>query len=106
MAAVTKLTDAEVKAIADEVLGREMESLAFESAEVRSGEDYDDTPSLFITANVGVGVPAPLEGDSIGRLRVVLQKALLERGEERFPYFRLSRADAAALDDHVTLEGA
>ncbi len=106
MTAVTKLTDAEVKAIADEVLGREMASFPFEGAEVRSGEDYDDTPSLFITANVGAGVPAPLEGGSIGQLRVALQKALLERGEERFPYFRLSRADAETLDDDVTLEGA
>ncbi len=92
MADVEKLTDAEVRAIAADVLAREMRDLAFEKAEVRSDLDEDDASSLSVTAELGPGVPV-LDGDVFSRIHGALHEALLARGEKRFPFFRLHRAD-------------
>jgi len=92
MGAAPKLTDDDIKAIADAVLGSEMADLGFEGVEVRHREIYPDEPSLFIRAKVAEEVPAPFDAKRFGRLRGVLHNALLARGEERFPHFSLNRA--------------
>ena len=100
MVSAAKLSDAEIKAVATDVLGREMKDLAFERAEVASGVDYDEEPSLFIAAVTGPGIPV-LDGARFGQIHSVLHEALLAHGEERFPYFRLRRTDDEALDDDL-----
>lgn len=100
MGFAAKLSDAEVKVVATDVLGREMNDLAFERADVVSGLDYDDEPSLFIAAVTGPGIPG-LDGARFGRIHSVLHEALLAHGEERFPYFRLRRIDDEALEDDL-----
>lgn len=92
MSYAVKLTDTEIQAIADDVLGREMRDLAFERAEVRSGVDDEDMPSLAVSAKVGPNI-APLKGEEFSRIHGALHEALLARGEERFPFFRLRRED-------------
>lgn len=100
MGSAIRLSDAEVTVVATDVLGREMNDLAFERAEVASGVDYDDEPSLFIAAVTGPGIPV-LDGARFGKIHSVLHEALLARGEERFPYFRLRRTDDEALEDDL-----
>ena len=97
MSDAVKLTDAEIHAIAADVLGREMHDLAFERAEVRSGMDEDDTPSLSVIAGLGPGIPV-LNGDVFSRIHGALHEALLARGEKRFPFFRLHRAEDEAAE--------
>jgi len=61
MGAAAKLTDDDIKAIADAVLGSEMADLGFEGVEVRHREIYPDEPSLFVRAKVAEEVPAPFD---------------------------------------------
>lgn len=92
MAVVTKLTDDDIKVIADAVLGSEMADLGFEGVEVRHREIYPDERSLFVRAKVAEEVPAPFDARRFSYLHGVLHNALLARGEERFPHFSLNRA--------------
>ncbi len=92
MQIVAKLTDGDIKAIADSVLGAEMADLGFEGVEVRHREVYPEEASLFVRAKVAEDVPAPFDAERFSRLHGILQNALLARGEERFPYFSLNRA--------------
>lgn len=92
MAVHPRLTDDDIKAVAEAVLGSEMADLGFEGVDVQHREIYDDEMSLFIRAKVAEDVPAPFDAKRFSRFRRLLHDALLARGEERFPYFSLRRA--------------
>ena len=92
MALLVRLTDHDIKAVANAVLGSEMVDLGFEGVNVQFRDVYDDEPSLFIGAKVAGDVPAPFDAERFSRLRRLLHDALLARGEERFPHLSLKRA--------------
>ncbi len=98
MSFMIRLSDAEVEVLATAVLKREMAAFAFQRAVVRSGSDYEGTPSLFVTAEVGADVPV-LKGDVFARLHGALHETLLARGEERFPFFTVRRANDELAED-------
>lgn len=99
------LTDDNIKALADGMLGAEMVDLGFAGVDVEHRDVYDDGPSLYIGVNVGENVPAPFDGQRFEKIRRRLHDALLDRGEERFPHVILKRAgDEAPEPDHIPVD--
>ena len=92
MAVVTRLTDDEVRAVAEKILGREWATFGFERAEVTSGEDHDGNASIFITALLKAQVPV-IAGRAFAHAHHVLDEELRATGEDRFPYLWVSRED-------------
>ncbi len=84
------MKDAEIQAIADNVLRARLGRFGFQRVEVRSGVDYSNDPAVYIDAVLGEGAPA-LEPDTLMDANVALSNALLEKGEERFPYLYMKR---------------
>ena len=104
MAIATKLSDSEVRTIANAVLGPAMCDLAFAGVDVTSGETFEGEPSLSVSAKVGAEVAAPFDPKRFSRLHGILHDALLARGEERFPYFNLHRAgDEPLVEDDMMI---
>ena len=103
MGVYARLTDDDIKAVADAVLGSEMADLGFEGVDVQHREIYDDEPSLFVSAKVAGEVPAPFDAKRFSRLHGILHDALLAHGEERFPHFSLSRAGDGPPDADTVL---
>lgn len=92
MAAVTKLTDAEVKAIADAVLGQELHGIDHDSIDATSGVDQSGDQSLFVTLNMKRDAPI-ISGRRLADLHVALLEAVAANGEERFAYFNVNWPD-------------
>ena len=94
MAILKGLTDGEIEAAANEVLGPAMADLGFAGVEVENRDVFaDENPLLFIGAKVAANVPAPFDANRLHRLRRRLHESLLDRGEDRFPHFSLKRAE-------------
>ncbi len=91
MAILKGLTDGEIEAVANEVLGPAMADLGFAGVEVENRDIFADGPSLMIGVRVGADVPAPFDPDRFYRLRRLVHEALLDRGEDRFPHVSLKR---------------
>lgn len=105
MAMPKELTDDDIETLATDVLGGEMADLGFAGVEVHHRDIYADGSSLFIDVRVAADVPAPFDGERFGRLRRLVQEALLEHGEDRFPHVSLHRAgDEAAEPDHIPVD--
>ncbi len=105
METLQRLTDGEIKALADRVLGSEMADLGFSGVVVSQRDIYDDGPSLFVEAKVADDVPAPFDPDRFERFRRLLRDAMLDRGEERFPHLSLGRAgDEQPEPDHIPVD--
>lgn len=92
MAAVTKLTDAEVKAIADEVLEQELHGIDYDSIDAASGVDQGGDQALFVTLNMKRDAPI-ISGRRLADLHVALLGAVEADGEERFVYFNVDWPD-------------
>lgn len=84
------MNDTEIQAIADNVLRGRLGRFGFQRVEVRSGFDHSNEPAVYIDAVLGEGAPA-LEPDTLMDANVALSNALLEKGEDRFPYLYMKR---------------
>lgn len=84
------MNDAQIEAVADRVLRAELGRFGYERTEVRSGFDHSDEPAVYVYAVLGMDAP-PLEGDAFIKAHSALNRALLDAGEERFPYLRTKR---------------
>lgn len=105
MAILQRLTDGEIKVLADGVLGPEMADLGFTGVVVEHRDIYDDGPSLYIGARVGADVPAPFDPDRFDRFRRLLLDALFGQGDERFPHMLLKReGDEQPEPDHIPVD--
>ena len=92
MAILKGLTDGDIEAVANDVLGAEMADLGFTGVEVDNRAHFPAGTSLFIGVKVAADVPAPFDVDRFHRLRRLVHEALLDRGEDRFPHLSLKRA--------------
>ncbi|RYB03425.1 hypothetical protein [Lichenibacterium ramalinae] len=102
MAVAHRLSNDDIKALADRVLGAEMSDLDFGGVVVSQRDVYDDGPSLFVDARVAGDVPAPFDPKRFEQLRRLLRDALLDHGDERFPHLSLERAgDESPEPDHI-----
>lgn len=84
---MTTMTEAEVSAVADDVLRRTLGAHGFDHSEVHFDLDHDGVPSIFVDVVFRAGsevTPGQATIDSIAGL----SSALRSRGDERFPYFR------------------
>ena len=88
MGALTRLTDDEVQAIADEVLVRDLGALGLDRVEARSGTDADGDPALFLRLLIRPDVDTMPERQ-VTDARMAFYDRLIDLGEDRFPYFRL-----------------
>lgn len=79
------MTDAEVRSVADTVLSRLLGPYGFTKALVRSGQDHDGDPALFIRAHFKPG-SEPFPGKVANTALAALSDALIAQGEMRFPY--------------------
>ncbi len=105
MAILQRLTDGEIKVLADGVLGPEMADLGFTGVVVEHRDIYDDGPSLYIGLKVSGDVPAPFDPDRRHRLFLLLNDALLDQGDERFPHLMLKReGDEQPEPDHIPVD--
>lgn len=84
------MNDVEIQVIADRVLRSQLGRFGYQRAEVRSGHDYSDEPAVYIDAVLGEGAPS-LEQNTLMDAHLALSNALLEKGEERFPYLQTKR---------------
>ena len=98
MTAHVALRDRDALALADEYLGRELQALGYERAEVRSGLDQTGDDALFITVVLKPRAAA-LDAVFVNRIARELDDILLEHGEERLTYLRWRRPDDLPVDE-------
>lgn len=91
MPILQRLTDGELKALAENLLAPEMADLGFRGVEVEHRDIFEDGPSLYIGLKVGGDVPAPFDPDRLHLLRRAVYDAMLDEGDERFPHMMLKR---------------
>ena len=92
------MKDDQVAALAESALRPLLGPLGLERVEVSHGRDHDDAESLFVTAYYRQGSIVPQGNillESLGRLH----KALVDAGEDRFPYLDHRFAEAGEFDD-------
>jgi hypothetical protein len=94
------MNDADIQAVADRILRKELGKFGYQRTEVRSGFDHSDEPAVYVDAVLGVGAP-PLEATTFFDAHAALGRALLAEGEERFPYFRTRRLGDEQPEDVV-----
>ena len=86
------LSDQEIQTIADAVLIGELGRSGFAHAEVRSGRDHDGDEAIFVKAVLKT-TEEILPPQLFTRAYEALDNTLQARGEMRFPYFSVERAD-------------
>ena len=105
MAILQRLSDSEIKALAERVLAPEMADLGFSGVDVEHREIFEDGPSLYIGLKVRGDVPAPFDPDRFHRFRRAFHDALLDEGDERFPHMLLEReGDEQPEPDHIPVD--
>ena len=105
MAILQRLTDDEIKALAERLLAPEMTDLGFRGVSVEHRDIFDDGSSLYIGLEVGGDVPAPFDPDRRHRFFLVLNDAMLDLGDERFPHLILKReGDEQPEPDHIPVD--
>ncbi len=85
MGVLTKLTDAEVQDIADEILEPLLRGVGVDGIVAEAGRDHFGDPAVFVRVNMPAGaslIPPRLLGDA----RVAFWKAIESRGDERLAY--------------------
>ncbi|MGJ0506625.1 MAG: hypothetical protein ACR652_05710 [Methylocystis sp.] len=97
------MNDSEIQALADSVLRTRLGRFGFQRAEVRSGVDYSNDPAVYVDAVLGEGAPS-LEPDTLMNAHLALSDALLEKGEERFPYLQTKRLGDNDRPEEVALK--
>ena len=83
------MTEHDIRSVADRVLNEHLASLNYQGVDIRFERDQDDEEGIGITAHLGV----PAERIASVPMLVVagaMRQALLDRGEERFPYVSYS----------------
>lgn len=98
MPTLVELSELEAQRIAERVLRQDLGQIGLQSVEVRSGEDHDGDPGLFVTAVIQEGRDI-LPSDAVSRAHAALHDALLARGEKRFPYLRFRWIGDESVDD-------
>ena len=95
--ATPALSEEEVKRIADEAFRVVLGDRAAPEVTVEARENFDGDPSYYILALVPDGAPRP-DSKHQTQMQLGLSKALISRGELRFPYVRvLTTADLEEL---------
>lgn len=92
------MTDADVKAIADRVLGLHLSGSGLDHIEISVDRDDPDAPTLLVEAFMKPGVSS-VGGRMVSAAHDELSQSLLSAGEERFPYLRVRYPDDEALVD-------
>lgn len=95
--AMAALSEEEVKWVADEVFRAVLGDGAAPEVRVEARENFDGDPSYYVLALIPDGAPRP-DSKLQTRMQLDLSKALISRGELRFPYVRvLTTADLKEL---------
>ena len=82
----------DVRVLADRVLGPILGPVGYMGADIEAGRDHDGDDSLFIIAHFRAGSEVA-SGKTYGDAHVAIRDALVERGEQRFPYFKYDYPD-------------
>lgn len=82
------MTDADIKEIAERVLGSHLSALGLDHIEVGVDRDDPDESILVVEAVMKPGVSS-VGGRLVSAIHGELNQILLTAGEERFPYFRV-----------------
>lgn len=85
MGALTKLTDAEVQAIADEVLEPLLSDIRFDRIIAESGRDHYGEPAVVVRVDMPAGASI-ISPRLLGDARVAFWTAIESRGDERLAY--------------------
>ena len=85
MGALTKLTDAEVLAIADEVLEPLLSGIGIDGIVAEAGRDHHGDPAVFVRVDMpsGASITPPR---LLGNARVAVWRAIASLGDERLTY--------------------
>ncbi len=97
------MKDAEIQAVAEQVLRSRLAAFGFQHVEVRSGLDYSNEPAVYVDAILGDGAPA-LASTTLMDAHLALSDALLARGEDRFPYLQTKRIGDDDRPDEIVLK--
>lgn len=100
------MTETEVLALAEPIFSKVLGSIGFDHASVSSGADQDGDKSFFVEAFFKPGSDMR-DGKALVEARGQLHDALLDRGEERFPYvsYRLIGEQGFPSDDLDEVSG-
>ena len=96
------MTDEEIKALIDPVLAELLGRHGFRGTSVRSGDDHDGDPALFIEILFGAS-----QSDWTSAAIITMKKTILSRirqaGDARFPYvtFKLDAETSAEEQDKI-----
>lgn len=105
MTILRKLSDDELRALADRVLAPEMADLGFRGIEVEHRDHFEDEPSLHIGLKVDADVPAPFDPRRFHGFQRAFFDAMLDVGDERFPHMMLEReGDEQPEPDHIPVD--
>ena len=90
--ALTNLTDAQVRALADRVLGQQWRDLGYDHAESVAEDDVYGEAALSVTVWLASGSPA-IPTDLYENSLLAFRDAVRAEGEDRYAYVHLSRPD-------------
>lgn len=103
MAILQRLTDDELRALAERLLAPAMADLGFRGVEIEHRDDFDGDLSLHIGLKVDADVPAPFDPDRFHGFQRAFFDAMLDVGDERFPHMALEReGDEQPEPDHIS----
>ena len=88
------MTEQNLSKVVEPILQKWLRPYGFDRADVSSGLDHDGEPALFITAHYGAR-EEEVDPDAVLNAISEIQKALQQRGDERFPYLRHDIAESA-----------
>ena len=98
MATLIKLTDTEIGAVIERVLGDRWRDVGYDHADVVSEDDVYGEPALSVTAWLKPGSPS-IPVDLYSSSLLDLRDAIRAEGEERYAYVRLGRPDDPVVED-------
>ena len=87
-----RLNDADLQAIAEEVLGQALGGIAIGGIAAGAGQDHDGDPAVFMVVNMPPGSEIIPPG-MLAEARVALWKAVESHGDERLVYLSVDWPD-------------
>jgi hypothetical protein len=81
------MDETSIKALVEPILKAHLDDFGFEDVHVRSGEDFEGDPVLFIDTRFEPGTRI-LDGERILSIIGEVRHSLYEKGEMRFPHLR------------------